>query len=182
MTDVPIIKILETADIDQVSRFSMSASEDRPLRDFIRRKAIKSSDADITKTYVIKRENSRHVLAYISLMCAEVKLENTYQIDDKTDANNYEYQPAVRIARLAVCDDCQKQGWGKLLVEFAIGIVMESIRPHAGCRFLILDAKTKSIKFYKDRGFRLLDTENNKASENPLMFMDLKSLSSVLES
>ncbi len=48
--------------------------------------------------------------------------------------------------------------------------------PTAGCRFVILDAKSKSISFYQKIGFRLLDTEANKTKEMPLMFLDLRSL------
>ncbi|CAN0568320.1 unnamed protein product [Ectocarpus sp. 12 AP-2014] len=181
MNDEIIIKKLEKAGEDQVSLFRMSDSEDKPLVQFIRRTAKKSAAANLTQTYVIKESGSPCVLAYISLMCAEIRLDKQYEIDDKVGANRYEYQPAVRIARLAVCDVCQKKGWGRKLVEFVIGIVLISIQPHAGCRFLILDAKRKSVGFYKKLGFRLLETEANKTDENPLMFMDLKSVSESVE-
>lgn len=61
-------------------------------------------------------------------------------------------------------------------METAIGIVLLSIVPHAGCRFMILDAKPKSIPFYKKIGFRLLDTEENLEKPTPLMFLDLRNL------
>ena len=48
--------------------------------------------------------------------------------------------------------------------------------PHVGCRFLTVDSKQQSIKFYEKRGFRLLDTEHNKQQENPVMFIDLAKL------
>lgn len=171
-----IIKKLEAADIDRVSCFSMSADEDKPLQLFIRRKAFKSSQARLTQTYVAKLKDTPEVVGYISLMCAEVRLEDGYQIEDKAEANRYPYQPAIRIARLACCDEHRGKKIGKQLVEMAIGLVLLTIVPHAGCRFIILDAKRKSVTFYQERGFRLLDTVGNRAAENPIMFMDLRGM------
>lgn len=169
-----IIKKLETADLDQVSRFRMKDAGDQPLQKFLRRDAFKSGAANLTTTYVIKRPDTPHVLAYASIMCAEIKLEGAYPIDDKRGAERYSYQPAVRIARLAVCEGCEGQGWGRELVTTVIGIISLSIQPYAGCRFLIVDAKRKSIAFYRRLGFRLLDTVENRTQETPLMFVDLK--------
>src|SRR3954467_8780657 len=94
-----IIKKLETAGLDQVSRFRMELDEDKPLEIFIRRDARKSAAANLTQTYVAKVEGDRKVIGYISIMCAEVALEKTYEIADKVGADRYEYQPAVRISR-----------------------------------------------------------------------------------
>jgi len=176
MADGIIIKKLETADQDQVSRFRVKEADDKALEVFIRRDARKSAQANLTQTYVAKADGDRKVIAYISIMCAEVALERAYQIPDKAGADRYEYQPAVRIARLATSRDHIGQGIGKRLVETVIGIVLLSIVPNVGCRFLILDAKPKSIDFYKKRGFRLLDTPENLKKAKPLMFMDLRNL------
>lgn len=176
MEEDVIIKKLEAASLDQVSRFSMTDPDDEPLQIFIRRFAHKSAKANLTQTYVAKKEGDKKVVGYISIMCAEVALEKTYDITDKVGADRYDYQPAVRISRLAVCSDSAGKKIGKRLVETAIGIVLISIVPHAGCRFLILDAKSKSVPFYEKMGFRLLDTEENKKATTPLMFMDLRPL------
>lgn len=171
-----IIKKLEAANLDKVSRFRMSSEEDKPLQIFIRRKAHKSAAANLTQTYVAKVDGAVGVIGYVSIMCAEVKLEKTYKISDKLDADKYEYQPAVRISRLAVEDSYRGKQIGRQLVEVAIGVTIHAIVPNVGCRFLILDAKSKSVKFYEKRGFRLLDTPENRSKETPLMFMDLRDL------
>lgn len=171
------LKKLESTEIDQVSKFRLADDDDRPLQDFIRRKAHTSSKANLTQTWVAKRSGDRKVIAYVSIMCAEVALENCYMIEDKPNANKFEFQPAIRIARLAVSRENQKSGFGKQLVDLVIGMALTIVQPHAGCRFLILDAKRKSISFYEKLGFRLLETEGNKSAETPLMFMDLQSLS-----
>lgn len=171
-----IIKKLETADLDQVSRFRMEHDEDRALEIFIRHHARKSAAANLTQTYVAKVEGDKKVVGYISIMCAEVALEKTYEIADKVGADRYDYQPAVRISRLAMAQGWQGRKIGRRLVETAIGVVLVSIVPNAGCRFIILDAKPKSIPFYRKLGFRLLDTEENRKKPAPLMFLDLRNL------
>jgi predicted N-acetyltransferase YhbS len=170
------IKKLEAANLDQVSRFRMEDEEDEALQIFIRRDARKSAQANLTQTYVAKRDGEKKVIGYISIMCAEVALEKTYAIPDKIGADRYEYHPAVRIARLAVETAHSGAGLGRQLVETAIGVVLLSVVPAVGCRFMILDAKPKSIGFYRRMGFRLLDTEENRATPTPLMFMDLRNL------
>lgn len=171
-----IIKKLETAGLDQVSRFRMEDDEDKPLEVFIRRDARKSAMANLTQTYVAKVEGGQKVIGYISIMCAEVALEKTYEIEDKVGADRYDFQPAVRIARLAMSTGYKRRQIGPKLVETAIGIVLVSIVPNAGCRFMILDAKPKSVAFYRRMGFRLLDTPENLGKPTPLMFMDLRNL------
>lgn len=170
------IKKLEAANLDQVSRFRMEDEEDAALQIFIRRDARKSAQANLTQTYVAKEEGERKIRGYISLMCAEVALEKAYDIADKVGADRYEYHPAVRIARLAVETAHTGQKLGRQLVETAIGVVLLSVIPAVGCRFMILDAKPKSISFYRHMGFRMLETEDNLAKPTPLMFMDLRNL------
>ncbi len=175
MGDV-IIQKLDAAGQDQVSRFRMA--DDFDLQNFLRRHARKSAAAQLTTTYVAKVDGSNVVIGYVSLMCAEVKLEQSYSIQDKQGADHYVYQPAIRIARLAVCDNYRRHALkvGTKLLYTAIGIAVESIQPLIGCRFIVLDAKKKSIGFYEQKGFIVLDTPVNRAAESPTMFMDLRSL------
>jgi hypothetical protein len=58
----------------------------------------------------------------------------------------------------------------------AIALVTEKVMPYVGCRFLIVDSHTSAVDFYKARGFTLLDTEENKASAHPMMFLDVGKL------
>lgn len=171
-----IIKRLELPHVDQVSKFRLLNAEDQPLQRFIRRDAHKSANAMLTQTYVAKRENDARVCGYVTLMCAEVALEEAYSIQDKVGADRYRFQPAVRIARLGVDQTCQRSGIGRLLVETAIGVVQTFIQPNVGCRFVVLDAKSKSVSFYESLGFRLLDTPRNRSEPTPVMFLDLQNL------
>ena len=52
-----IIKKLEAANLDQVSRFRMDQEDDKRLEIFIRSNALKSARANLTQTYVAKRDD-----------------------------------------------------------------------------------------------------------------------------
>jgi predicted N-acetyltransferase YhbS len=171
-----VVKLLEEPSVDQVSRFRVDGEESRSLVRFIRRDAFKSAKANLTQTYVLKRGGDKCVIAYASIMCAEVALEQSYAIADKVGADRYDFQPAIRIARLAVDEEYRGIGLGRLLVRFIISVVQESIQPITGCRFVVLDAKPGSVAFYESLGFRLLDTQQNRAKNTPLMFLDLQDL------
>lgn len=162
-------------DGDHKSPFSLTAGDDLPLKIFYRRDAQKSGKAWITKSYVAEADcpDFQGVAGYVSLMCAEVALEGAYSIPEKDGANRYPSQPAVRIARLAVCDEAQGQRVGRTLVEFSIGLTVSKIAPLFGCRFMIVNSKQKSIGFYKRVGFKMLETARNEASPHPVMFLDL---------
>lgn len=80
----------------------------------------------------------------------------------------------MKIARLAVDTKYRESGLGRFLVEFSLGIAKDTIATAVGCRFVVLDAKKASVPFYLKVGFRLIDTEENKAREQPVMFLDLK--------
>lgn len=170
------IKALGLPGEDQLSRFKMSSSEDYALQNFIRKTARHSSNARLTKTYVAKREGHNAVCGYITIMCAEIRLEQTYSIADKTDADRWDYQPALRVARLAVTDECRGKGIGQQLLDVAVGVALTQVIPHVGCRFMILDAKRKSIEFYSKYGFSLLATDSNIEAVTPIMFLDLRPL------
>jgi len=174
-----IISKLDAVGLDQVGRFRMSDPDDAALQIFIRRLARPSANASLTRTYVAREAASPQVIGYVTIMCAEVALAEGYEFADKPGAGRWKYQPAVRIARLAIADTHQRTGLGRELVDIAIGIVTEGVAPNAGCRFIIVDAKRKSIGFYEKLGFRLLDTDDNRADAAPLMFLDLKAIAAA---
>ncbi len=97
-------------------------------------------------------------------------------MEDCKSACMYENLPAIKIVRLAVDKGIKKLGYGSSLVALAISIALDDIMPRVGCRFLITDAKTESVRFYEKTGFTLLNTEQNKSAEHPLMFIDLHKL------
>ena len=163
---------------DKVTGFDLD-DDNLPLRVFLKREAKGFHASNVVRTYVViesPERAPRQVWAFISLMCSEVKLGDDYAIKDCPRAGRYGHLSAVKIARLAVDGKLQIQGIGSDLVNFAISLALEKIMPEIGCRFLTLDSKQKSVKFYLDNGFTLLDTDDNKNAVHKVMFMDLHKL------
>ncbi len=164
-----------------VKSFGMGSSTLLPLKSFLQNQALDFQSSLIAQTYVVIAENDRQndirkVVGYITLTCSEIDLQDYYDIADCPQANKYEVLPAVKIARLAVDKNYRSCGIGKMLMQFVVSLCLEVIVEQVGCRFLITDAKEEAISFYQRCGFTLLDTEENKASEHPIMFVDLKKL------
>lgn len=131
-------------------------------------------EQSLARTYVAyeQGENGRPV-AYITIVCGEVQTTAEHSLLD--DGINFPYRsyPAVKIARLAVDVRYRGNGIGKTLVDFSLGIVKTTVCPSVGCRFMVVDSKRQSIKFYENCGFTFLDTADNKARQEPVMFIDL---------
>lgn len=147
-----------------------------PLKAFARQRAQKFETANLARTYVLEDQAERRIAAYITLVCSEVKSVPANDVGPEIDFR-YPHFPAVKIARLLVDERYrggeQKRGFGKTLVEFALGIAQNDICPAVGCRFVVVDSKTESVKFYEKCGFTLLDTTDNKAASEKVMFLDL---------
>ena len=79
----------------------------------------------------------------------------------------------MKIAKLMVDSDIRKNGLGMKLVKLAVAVAIDKIMPNVGCRFVTVDAHRSAIDFYKACDFVMLDTDENRHSQDPLMFYDL---------
>lgn len=157
---------------DKTKSLSLGQKDHKPLKFFLKNDALNFHLDNIVKTYVLVDQTNR-VWAYISLMCSQLKLEEDQRVKKGTNFNRYEIYPAIKIVRLAVDQALQGQGYGSKLITFAIATSKDLIMPHIGCRFLMVDSKNGAIPFYEKIGFKLLDSEENKSKEHPILFMDL---------
>ena len=160
---------------DGCSGLSLGEAIYQPLKTFLKSSAKRFEAESLSRTYVFATmEDPCRVVAYITLLCSQITIEG-----DQPAVEDYSYTdlPAVKIARLAVDRRHRDFDLGTKLVELAIAIADQEIRPHVGCRFVVVDAKQGSIKFYEKMGFRLLDTEANRARDHPVMFLDIGKLS-----
>ncbi len=165
---------------DKVTGFSLGNRNHKDLKFFLQREALRFHKCNVAKTYVIvNSEKIPNVLAYISLMCSVIKTAEMGEEDHPDDLVSYSYVdfPAVKLARLAVHKDIRSHGLGKMLVNFAISVARDSIMPNIGCRFLVVDAKQDAVVYYENKcAFTLLDTDQNKEADQPMMYIDLQAL------
>lgn len=179
--------IRELQSNDRLNSFKTGDPAFAPLKSFLRNQALDFHVGYIAKTYVaiklkqivegqFAEDDDLGVLAYLALTCSEIDIRNGYTVEDCPYANRYESLPAVKIARLAVDERYRGQSIGEELVALAVAIAVDVIAPVIGCRFVVTDAKSQAVRFYERTGFTLLDTDANRASETPVMFVDLLSL------
>jgi hypothetical protein len=88
---------------------------------------------------------------------------------DATRAGDHQIAPVLNPAS---CQHLLERDLGRTLIEFSVGR-SQDIADIAGCRFVVVDAKTPSVAFYEKCGFRLIDTAENRGRPEPVMFLDL---------
>lgn len=179
--------IRELKPSDRINSFKTGAAAFAPLKSFLRNQAKDFHTGNIAKTYVAIKllvdkdvpviepveDDVSGILGYLTLTCSEIDIRNGYALEDCQYANRYESLPAVKIARLAVDERYRGVRVGENLVSIALAIAADVIAPAVGCRFVVTDAKSEAVKFYTRTGFTLLDTDVNRQSETPVMFIDL---------
>jgi GNAT superfamily N-acetyltransferase len=169
-----VIRSIQEGDI--VKKFEIERVNDG-LRAFLKKTAHQFHSSNIAKTYVAVEADGdggpKRIRSYISILLSEIRKDYA-RADDCPEAARYNF-PAIKIARLATERDYEGRGLGSGLIDFVAGLAKAQIMPHAGCRFLILDANREKIDFYQRRGFVLVDNEENIRADNPnpVMFMDL---------
>ena len=147
-----------------------------PLKAFLRKEAKKLHQENLARTFVLVPTGETKILAYITTLCTHVAVE---QFDHQAVIDGFRYKdfPAIKLARLAVDASLQGRGVGGQLIDFVIGLVMEHIMPHTGCRFLVVDAKATSVAFYLRKGFSKIGLVDDQ--ELTTMFVDLRRLAST---
>ena len=64
------------------------------------------------------------------------------------------YFPAMKIGRLGVARNRQKDGVGRSLLKYSIGVAVRmNADLNVGCRFVTVDAYPTSVEWYKKNGF-----------------------------
>ncbi len=162
---------------DFLSKFSLGDASKVALKIFIQKEALEFHQKEIAKTYVLVDEANRNrVFGYISIVCSEINIATAYDVDESLRVNKYKTFSAVKIVRFALDKALQRKGYGTQMAAWCMSLVKDRIMPLVGCRFLIVDAKADVVTFYERIGFTILDTEENKGTEHPLMFLDLYKL------
>jgi GNAT superfamily N-acetyltransferase len=125
----------------------------RPQLDkWLREWAQRSEGTDLGRTYVA-HEGDRHVLGYFTLTAHVVDRDS--ELPPGRGRRNMPRQiPAVLLAKLAVHERCQGQGYGRDLLLAAMERCV-ALSESAGCRFVIVDAlDQRAAEFYERHDFR----------------------------
>ncbi len=158
----PSIRKLELT--DDVGNFDCG---DASLNEYIWYQAIKQQIDGSSIVYLAWQANILVAFVALSMSLITIDLLETAHVPEGTD---YSYFPALMIGRLATDKRYQRRGIGSYLCRFAIAKALE-LREHAGCQFVILNAKKDSIPFYVKNGFQL--GRNRPDRNEPFMYLRL---------
>ncbi|TXN03068.1 GNAT family N-acetyltransferase [Methylobacterium sp. WL103] len=159
---------------DRLTGLSLGA-EYTALKIFVQKHAKSFHSLGLAKTYaVFDLDNNNKILAYVTLVCGEIQLENgEHVIPDEEVDYRHKHFPAIKIARLAVDTRHRGLGIGEGLIDLSLGVAKGTVCPAVGCRFIVVDSKQGAINFYKKTGFTMINTEANRERAEPVMFIDL---------
>lgn len=130
-------------------------------------------------TYVLEDKDSGRNVAYFSLLNDKVDREFT---DTKIwnslsrkipNAKRRSSYPALKIGRLAVCNEMRGLNIGTKIINFIKGRFTSNRA--AGCRFITVDAYRSAVGFYRKCDFKFL-VQPKPEDETVLMYIDLKSI------
>ena len=125
------------------------------LNQFLRQIARQHIQKGISRTFVlINTEQPKTILGFFTLSLCEVRAE---KLPSKLAKEYPASVPGVKLARLAVGINSQRQGFGEILMIEAMQRTM-TIAENAGIIGLFVDAKDEVAKAYYQRyGFASLD-------------------------
>lgn len=152
---------------------------DNDLDEFFRKDSLNYMGEKLSTSYVLEDENG--LLAYFSIANDKVSVDN---FNDSTSYNRFRRRfdnskrlkgyPAVKLCRLGVSDLMKGSGIGTDIVGFLKAAFYKNQR--SACRFLIVDAYSKSQDFYLKNGFTPFNDVENIDRHTIPMYFDLADL------
>lgn len=156
---------------------------DVDLNDFLFNKAKKYLKENLATTFIIEDESI--TIAYYSIFNDSLKVEKSkfasnsqlkkflknLVTHNKRHLKNF---PAIKIGRLAVSNNIQTSGLGKMIVNSIIDYAI-TVNQKCGCKLITVDAYSKSTGFYTKLGFQFLSAEDFDLSERQ-MYLDITAI------
>ncbi len=144
------------------------------LNAFLKHTARQHADRGISRTFVLVEENApvpKRILGFFSLNLCQLKADDLAPQEPKRFPRSV---PGVRLGRLAVAKECQRQGVGRTLLIGAMGISMKIFKTAGGIG-LFVDAKDLEAKrYYEQYGF--VSLPSNKLE----LFLPVKTIQEAL--
>ena len=124
-----------------------------PLNLFLKHTARQHAERGISRTFVFVDEEAtapKHIVGFFSLNICQIKSESLSSAEAKKLPRDVS---GIRLGRLAVSKEHQRQGVGKMLLVAAMGKFMEIFNTAGGIG-LFVDAKDQDAKkYYEQFGF-----------------------------
>ncbi len=126
------------------------------------------------RTFLVYYEHE--LVAYFTISMDSLRREYVHRKSKNDFVLKVEEIPAMKIGRLAVAEEEQNKGFGRIIMKYIVG---KALRMGAGIgvRFLIVQAKPDAIPFYEKCGFDLTkETARERKRVSRTMYFDLYAL------
>jgi ribosomal protein S18 acetylase RimI-like enzyme len=146
-----------------------------PLNLFLKQTAGQHAARGISRTFVLVEDGApepRAILGFFSLNLCQIKSESLSPDEARKLPRNV---AGIRLGRLAVAKDYQKQGIGKILLVAAMRKFIEIFNAAGGIG-LFVDAKDRDAKRYYEQ-FGFISLPSNELE----LFMPLKTIREALD-
>lgn len=170
---------LEIHDADH-ARFDIASFDcgDSDLNEFVKQDCIRYKSQSLSHTKIAIYRG--RVGGFIALLSDSITLEDSerqWLIHKNVTVRQI---PALKIGRLGICLDLQKQGMGSALMKYAVGVAFRMNSDiGVGCRFLTVDAYPESVDFYIRLGFKKSMHKTYRRRKCPSMYYDIISGPSI---
>lgn len=135
----------------------------KKINEFLKSEALLEQNQGLNTTHLVFYEES--LMGFVSLCSDSIRLEQGEMQKDNVPYGNI---PAIKIARLAIDKNFQRNGLGSFLINFAVSIVSQ-IRLQMGAKFITVDCYAHRISYYEKFGFVINNIQNpNRQPDNPL--------------
>ena len=156
---------------DDVSYFSCT---DEGLNEFIKEEALAYQRERMGNTYLVFYEEK--VVAYFTQSVDAIRVQKMPYDERISEFEHMEYYPALKIGRLAVDKNYEKQGIGSFLLSLICDMGYE-LSERFGCRFILLNANPDSVSWYERYGFKKL---RERRRREPTMYLDILAITNRL--
>ncbi|NLL94543.1 MAG: hypothetical protein GX224_02130 [Thermoplasmatales archaeon] len=159
---IPLRTLLQTGkDEESVSKFlsSFICGKDEDLQSFLREKAIIHEKRDLSRTYLILRNDNGSasgIAGYITLALTVLSVPKNNELSSKIvrdmNLNRDGRSPAYLIGQISK-NDSEEKGFGRVLMDIGLKI-LETGHEMFGCRTVCVDCREPLLDYYEKYGFK----------------------------
>lgn len=119
---------------------------------------------------------NHELVAYFTISMSSLAREYETKLSKTGFIWKPEEIPALKIGRLAVAEEHQNKGFGRIIMKYIVGKAV-SVGAGMGCRLLVVQAKPEAKDFYTKFGFDYVtQTKKEKKRRSSTMYFDLYKL------
>lgn len=137
---------------------------DKPLVDFLNKRAEACVNGKVTTIKAIYSENNEFI-GYYAISMSYIEAEDLY--DEKRVATFP--HPALKLGKLLIDKRCRGQKIGTAAITHIV-MLAKRLSDVVACRFVILDSKPWVVDFYKRNGFAVIGKLEEGESTVPMLF------------